>query len=119
MKARILVFAGTLLVSLGFVRYFLGEGAVATLLMGFPAHLARVWPQLTWNPDLLIPAAASLAIAVLIGQAILRAPMARRGVRWRIDHTLCLAAFVPLWFATAFLVPGLMLQWRLFLAALE
>lgn len=117
MKARVIISTGAAVVLLGAIWILLGGQAVVALLTGFPAHLARVWPQLTWNPDLLMPFAAAFALAVAIGHGLLRGPMVRRGVRWRIDHTLCLAAFVPLWFATAFLVPGVMLQVRLLLAA--
>jgi len=94
------------------------DGWVA-LLTGFPAHVARVWPQLTWNPDLWVPALIAFVLALVIGHALLRGPMAARGVHWRFDHTLCLFGFLPLAFATAFLVPGVLLQLRLLVDLLE
>ena len=115
MKARVI----TAIAVIGTAWILLGWPGVVALLTGFAAHVARVWPQLTWNPDLLVPFAAAFALAVAIGHALLRGPLARRGVRWRIDHTLCLAGFIPLAFATAFLVQGVILHARLFLASLE
>jgi hypothetical protein len=117
MKARVFLTAAA--AGIGIVWILLGWQAVVALLTGFAAHVARVWPQLTWNPDLLLPFAAAFALAVAIAHALLRRPLARRGVHWRFDHTLCLTGFIPLAFATAFLVPGVLLHVSLFLAALE
>jgi hypothetical protein len=97
----------------------LGPEAVVALLIGFPAHLARVWPQITWNPDLLLPSGVAFALAVCIGHLLLRGPMQRRGVRWRANHTVCVASFIPLLFATSFLVPGMLLHARLLAEALD
>ncbi len=99
------VIGATALVWLAF-----GNAGALALWFGFPAHLARVWPQITWNPDLLVPAAVAFTLAVAIGHGLLRGPLGRRGIRWRFDHTLALAAFLPLLFATAFLVPGILLH---------
>ena len=96
----------------------LATWAVLPLLVGFARHLVRVWPQLTWNLDLLLPAVVAYLLANLLAHGLLHGSMARRGIRWRIDHTLALVAFIPAWFGTAFLVPGVLLQMRLLLEAL-
>jgi hypothetical protein len=118
MKQRIITVIATLL-PLGLAWLLLGREALLALLTGFPAHLARVWPEITWNMDLLVPFMVAFTLAVCIGHLLLRGPMGRRGVRWRPDHTLCLAGFVPLLFATAFLVPGILLHVRLLAEALD
>jgi len=105
------------LVAAGWTLMF-GVDGWRALLVGFPAHVGRVWPELTWNPDLWVPALVAFVLAGLLGHALLRGPMAARGVGWRWDHTLCLLGFVPLAFATAFLVPGVLLQLRLLADAL-
>lgn len=115
---RVWIIIGVVLAA-GVWTLLFGLGGWLALLTGFPAHLARVWPQITWNPDLLVPFAVAMALAVMIGHWLLCGPMKRRGVRWRVDHTLCLAGFVPLLFATAFLVPGVLLHVRLLAEAMH
>lgn len=109
----------TSLLLMALVWLLLGREVMFTLLTGFPAHIARVWPQLTWNIDLLVPFVVAYALAVGTGHGLVHRPMKRRGVRWRMDHTLCIAGFVPLLFATAFLVPGILLHAQLLIEALD
>lgn len=119
MKVRKMIIAVAVCAGAGAVWLAFGGRAVVALIAGFALHIGRVWPQLTWNLDLLVPFAAAYGLAIAIGHGMLRGPMRRRDVRWRIDHTLCVAALFPLWLATAFLVPGVLLQLRLFLEAIE
>ena len=79
-------------------------------LTGFARFLSRNVPAMTSNAATWIPGLAAFILALVVAHFLFVRPLRRKLGVWRFSHTLSLALFLPLLFATAFLVPGILLH---------
>lgn len=79
-------------------------------LTGFARFLMHNIPAMTPNTATWVPGLAAFILAVAVAHFLLARPLRRGFGVWRVSHTLTLAMFLPLLFATAFLVPGILLH---------
>lgn len=88
--------------------------AIWRLLTGFISFLRDNLPRIssdagTWGPGL-----AAFGLAVVVGHFFLRGWARTRSRPWSAGSTLCAGLVLPLLFAISFLVPGVLLQLKLF-----
>ncbi len=77
---------------------------------GFARFLARNVPTMTPNAATWVPGLAAFGTAVMVAHLMLAKPFRRKLGIWHLSHTFSLAMVFPLLFATAFLVPGVLLH---------
>ena len=83
---------------------------VIHLVAGFGFFLYGNLPKVasdagTWGPGL-----AAWLVALAVGHRFLRDWATSRGFQWRVTTTACLGLLLPVLFAMAFIVPGILLQ---------
>jgi MFS family permease len=79
-------------------------------LTGFGRFLAHNVPAISPNAATWVPGVAAFVIGAIITHGCLAGPLRARFSRWSFRQTLALALVIPILFATAFIVPGILLH---------
>lgn len=114
---RGILMAMLLFLLLGILFVFPLGGAFLALMFRLVAgpvnFLSRNLPAISVNADVWVPGVVAFLIAVGVSHGLALRCAAKRGKRWPVSATVALAAVMPLLFAIAFLVPGILLHGRM------
>jgi hypothetical protein len=80
------------------------------LVAGFYFFLRENIPAISGDAATWIPGLGAFLLAMAIAHFFLRAWAAKRNRKWSLSTTAALGAVIPVLFATAFIVPGVILQ---------
>lgn len=83
---------------------------VFRFLTGFVRFLARNIPEISPNAATWVPGVAAFVIGMVIFHHWMARPLRERFSRWSFPQTFALAMVIPILFATAFIVPGILLH---------
>ena len=84
--------------------------AVSHLVAGFGFFLIGKLPLISSDAGTWGPGVAAWVLALALGHLLLRKRALARGHYWRVTTTICLGLLLPVLFATAFIVPGILQQ---------
>ena len=86
-----------------------GDGVIH-LLGGFYFFLSERLPAITSDAGTWGPGLAAWVVALAVGHRLLRKWAVAKGLYWRVSTTVCVGLLLPVMFATAFIVPGIVMQ---------